>query len=170
MSKDKVSHIQEQWKAERPDIDSSPVGVVGRVHRLGNYLRREILAVYREHGLGEGEFDILATLRRSGAPFTMLPTDLGRQTMVTSGGISKQLDRLEAAGLVERTVSSDDARKRLVTLTAKGKSVIDAAYTEHMENEARLLADLDPADREALEGILGRWLAAVESANEPPGE
>ncbi|WP_019147548.1 MarR family winged helix-turn-helix transcriptional regulator [Timonella senegalensis] len=170
MSKDKVSHIQEQWRVERPDIDSSPVGVVGRVHRLGNYLRREILAVYREHGLGEGEFDILATLRRRGAPFTMLPTDLGRQTMVTSGGISKQLDRLEASGLVERSVSSDDARKRLVTLTAKGKSVIDAAYTEHMENEARLLTDLDPADREALEGILGRWLAAVEAANEPPGE
>lgn len=162
MNQDFVDHIQNQWTAELPDVDTSPMGVVARIHRLGNYLRREILAVYREFGLGEGEFDILATLRRSGAPYSLLPTELSRQTMVTSGGISKQLDRLEKADLIARVPSETDGRSKQVQLTLRGLDLIDQAFARHMENEARLLAHLPEVERVALEGILAGWLSRVE--------
>lgn len=157
-----MSHIQQQWAVERPDLDTSPIGVIGRIHRIGNHLRREILANYREHGLGEGEFDILATLRRSGSPYRMLPTEISRHTMVTSGGVSKQLDRLEAAGLIQRITNDSDGRSRHVQLTATGLEVIDTAFDSHMANEARLLELLPEAERKQLEEVLSGWLARLE--------
>lgn len=163
MKQDLVDHIQRQWLSERPDLDTSPIGVIGRISRLGNYLRHEIVAVYREYGLGEGEFDILATLRRNGAPFTMLPTELSRQTMVTSGAISKQLDRLEAANLVVREASATDGRSRTVRLTPDGLELINRAFEQHMANEARLLEGLSATDRATLESILSGWLKSVEN-------
>jgi len=162
VSQDLVSHILTQWKAERPDLDSSPIAVVARIHRLGNYLRREILAVYAQYGLGEGEFDVLATLRRNGEPYAMLPTQLSQQTMVTSGGMTKQVDRLEKAGLVVREASPHDRRKKSVRLTAKGLELIDQAFEHHMSNEKRLLAALPSEDRDDLTRILSQWMSALE--------
>ncbi|HBR88630.1 MAG TPA: MarR family transcriptional regulator, partial [Microbacterium sp.] len=101
-SADRVDRIQEQWRRERPDLDVSPQGIFGRLHRLSDALRRDLIAVYEQHGLGEGDFDILATLRRGGEPFQLAPGELARHTMVTTGAVTKRLDRLEAAGLVAR--------------------------------------------------------------------
>ena len=162
---DRLDLVGDAWRRERPDLDVRPQQVIGRLHRVANHLTDELVTVYEQHGLTEGEFDVLATLRRIGPPYERSPGDLVAHTLVTSGGMSKRLDRLERAGLVTRRVSDADARARVVALTERGRDVIDAAFTDHMVNERRLLDALDPADVDALERILRTWLRALE---EPP--
>src|SRR4051794_9951165 len=160
---DRVAEIQAAWALERPDLDVRPQGVIGRLHRLAAHLTAELEIVYRRHGLSEGEFDVLAALRRAGAPFERAPGELARHTMVTTGAISKRLDRLERDGLVARRTDDRDGRGRVVGLTDAGRRVIDDAFTEHMANERRLLDALDPGDAAALEQILKRWLGEIEA-------
>lgn len=159
---DRLDRIQRAWREERPDLDVRPQGVIGRLHRVAGHLTEELVAVYRAHGLGEGDFDVLATLRRAGAPYERTPGDLAENTLVTSGAMTKRVDRLERAGLVTRRPSDVDGRGRVVALTPRGKDVIDAAFTDHMANERRLLDALDPEDVDQLERLLRRWLAAFE--------
>ena len=158
---DHVATVVEQWRAERPDLDVSPLLVIGRVHRVANALTPELVAVYARHGLGEGDFDVLATLRRQGEPFALTPGELGERTLVTSGAVSKRVDRLEARGLVARRPSVTDGRSRTVALTGKGRRVIDAAMGDHVANEARLLAGLDEEERATLGTLLGRLAASL---------
>jgi DNA-binding MarR family transcriptional regulator len=160
---DRVARIQEAWARERPDLDVTPQGVIGRLHRLAGYLTEELCVVYRRHGLSEGEFDVLATLRRAGAPFERAPGELARHTMVTTGAMTKRIDRLERDGLVTRRASTDDGRGRVVALTPAGRRVIDDAFTDHMANERRLLDALDPGDAAQLETILKAWLMRVDT-------
>jgi len=159
---DHVARIQAEWARERPDLDVSPQGVIGRLHRLAAHLTAELVAVYARHGLGEGEFDVLATLRRAGSPYERAPGELAEHTMVTTGAMTKRIDRLAEAGLVERRAAEGDGRRRIVALTPRGVAVIDAAFADHMANEHRLLAQLPPADRAALEPLLTRWLRHYE--------
>ncbi|MBB5627148.1 DNA-binding MarR family transcriptional regulator [Sphaerisporangium krabiense] len=159
---DHVARIQAEWRRERPDVDVTPQGVIGRLHRLAAHLTGELVTVYREHGLEEGEFDVLATLRRAGEPFERAPGELARHTMVTTGAMTKRLDRLENAGLVTRRRSHADGRARVVALTPAGRDLIDAAFTAHMRNERRLLAALPPGQAALLEEILTRWLTEFE--------
>ena len=159
---DHVGRIIAQWRRERPDLDVAPQGVIGRLHRLGDRLREELEAEFRRHGLGEGEFDVLAALRRAGAPYELAAGELARHTMVTTGGATKRIDRLVAAGLVSRRVREDDARGRVVVLTEAGRRLIDGAFTAHIANEHRLLAPLDAQQRADLERLLTVWLAAFE--------
>lgn len=156
---DRVAGIQQEWRRERPDLDPAPQGVIGRLHRVAALLTEQLVAVYARHGLTEGDFDVLATLRRAGAPYERTPGELAQHTMVTTGGMSKRIDRLEQAGLVSRRASSSDGRSRVVALTPLGVERIDAAVTEHFANERRLLDALSPADARALERILASWLA-----------
>lgn len=160
--RDRVATIQQEWARERPDLDVSPQGVIGRLHRLAGHLTEELVSVYRQFGLGEGEFDVLATLRRSGEPFECAPGELARYTMVTTGAISKRIDRLERDGLVAVRASADDGRGRVVALTPAGRRLIDEAFTAHMRNERRLVDDLSPEDAATLEAILTRWLGRFE--------
>jgi DNA-binding MarR family transcriptional regulator len=159
---DHVGRIQQQWERERPDLDVTPQGVYGRLHRLADRLRDEFEMEFRLHGLGEGEFDVLAALRRAGDPYELAPGELARHTMVTTGAATKRIHRLEAAGLVSRRVSAEDARGRVIALTPAGKRVIDAAFTAHIANEHRLLAPLTDKDRRDLERLLAKWLRAFE--------
>ncbi|HEY1134600.1 MAG TPA: MarR family transcriptional regulator [Nocardioides sp.] len=160
---DRVDRIQEQWARERPDLDTSPQGLIGRTHRLADRLTDELVTVYRRHGLSQGEFDVLATLRRAGAPFELAPGELAHWTMVTTGAMTKRLDRLETAGLVGRHPSDRDGRGRVVGLTEAGRRVIDQAFGEHMTNEHRLVAGLDAEERALLEGLLRRWTNALDA-------
>ena len=153
---DHVSTVVEQWGAERPELDVSPLLVIGRIHRIALALTPELVEVYARHGLGEGDFGVLATLRRQGAPYALTPGELGERTMVTSGAVTKRVDRLASKGLVERRASTTDGRSRTVVLTTEGRLVIDAAMDEHVVNEARLLAGLEPGERTALADLLGR--------------
>lgn len=158
---DHAEHVVEQWQAERPDLDATPILVIGRIHRLAIALDVELLKVYAAHGLGDGDFDVLATLRRSGAPYELTPTELMEQTMVTSGAVSKRLDRLEGAGLVARRVSEGDRRSRIVALTRAGRELMDRAVPEHLANEARLLAGLTERERTQLASLLGRLAVSL---------
>jgi DNA-binding MarR family transcriptional regulator len=158
---DHAATVVEQWRAERPELDTSPLLVIGRIHRIAIALTPELVAVYARHGLGEGDFDVLATLRRQGAPYALTPGELGERTMVTSGAVTKRVDRLAARGLVERRRSDSDGRSRRVVLTRAGRRVIDAAMEEHVANEARLLDGLVPAERAALADLLGRLATSL---------
>lgn len=160
---DRVAEIQEAWRRERPDLDPSPQGVIGRLHRVAIELTERLVAVYGEFGLTEGEFDVLATLRRAGEPYEHAAGDLADHTLVTTGGLTKRVDRLEARGLVERRAEASDARRRLVRLTPEGRDLIDRAFTAHLANEHRLVKELGEADAAALEPILTRWLRALDA-------
>ncbi|EWM10802.1 MULTISPECIES: MarR family winged helix-turn-helix transcriptional regulator [unclassified Kutzneria] len=160
--RDHVARIQAEWRRERPDLDVSPQGVIGRLHRVGALLTDQLTALYQRFGLSEGEFDVLAALRRAGSPFERAPGELAAFTMVTTGAMTKRLDRLEAAGLVTRRPSTADGRGRVVALTPAGRALIDEAFAAHMRNERRLLEDLSPAEAAKLEELLTVWLARLE--------
>jgi DNA-binding MarR family transcriptional regulator len=151
---DGVDAIIEQWRRERPEIDHAPIGVVGRISRLAREIEPRLEAVYREHGLEPGWHDVLATLRRTGPPYQLRPSDFTGSLMLTSSGTTKRLDRLERAGLVERTADPDDRRGVIITLTAAGHELIDRVTEAHMANEARLLEGLSPAERDRLAALL----------------
>ncbi|MEV7386694.1 MULTISPECIES: MarR family transcriptional regulator [unclassified Streptomyces] len=159
---DHVARIQSDWRRERPDVDVTPQGVIGRLHRLAGRLTGELCLVYDRHGLSEGEFDVLCALRRAGEPYERAPGELAAHTMVTTGAMTKRIDRLERAGLVTRRRSDDDQRGRIVALTGPGRELIDRAFTDHMRNERRLLDALTPAEAGALETLLTTWLSRVE--------
>ena len=158
---DHVATVVDQWRAERPDLDVSPLLVIARVHRIAQALTPELVEVYARHGLGEGDFDVLATLRRQGTPYALTPSQLVERTMVTSGAVSKRVDRLSERGLVVRRPRQSDRRSVTVALTAKGRRVIDGAMEEHVANEARLLAGLDADDRARLGALLGRLATSL---------
>lgn len=164
---DHVDEIVDQWVAERPDLDSTPLHVIGRISRLSDVIDEQLRPVFAAFGLGDGDFDVLATLRRNGPPFELTPTELAARTMVTSGAVSKRVDRLAGAGLVERRVSDADARGRHVRLTDRGRALIDEAYPVHLRNEARLLAGLSTAERDQLAVLLRRAGASVDGAGVP---
>ena len=137
--RDGVDLILEQWQRERPDLDASPIGVIGRVSRLARELEQRLEPVYREHGLESGWYDVLATMRRTGPPYRVRPTDFTNALMLTSSGTTKRLDRLEQAGLIMRAPDPEDRRGTLITLTAAGLRLVDKASEAHLANERRLL-------------------------------
>ncbi|MFF2726685.1 MarR family winged helix-turn-helix transcriptional regulator [Streptomyces sp. NPDC058008] len=159
---DHVARIQAEWARERPDVDVGPQAVIGRLHRLGALLTEQLCTVYRRHGLSEGEFDVLAALRRAGEPYERAPGELAARTMVTTGAMTKRIDRLERDGLVTRRRSAADGRGRVVALTPAGRDLIDEAFAAHMRNERRLLDALSPEEAAGLERLLTVWLARVE--------
>src|SRR6187200_2111985 len=121
---DGVDAIIEQWRRERPELDHSPIGVVGRLSRIARELEVRLETVYRDHGLEPGWHDVLATLRRQGPPYRLRPSDFTGSLMLTSSGTTKRLDRLERAGLIERSPDPDDRRGTLITLTPAGRELI----------------------------------------------
>lgn len=160
---DRVDRIQAEWNRERPDVDVSPQAVIGRLHRVARYLTEELRVIYGRYGLSEGEFDVLAALRRAGDPFERAPGELARFTMVTTGAMTKRIDRLEEVGLVTRRSAGTDGRGRIVGLTSAGRTLIDEAFTAHMQNERRLLDALSPDQTRQLEDLLREWLAHIEA-------
>jgi len=152
--RDGVDEILEQWRRERPELDPSPIGVVGRVSRLARELELRLERVYREHGLEPGWHDVLATLRRNGPPYRLRPTDFSGQLMITSSGTTKRLDRLEQAGLIARAPDPDDRRGTLISLTPAGHELIDAVTEAHLDNERELLAALGDDEQRRLADLL----------------
>jgi DNA-binding MarR family transcriptional regulator len=165
MEPDHVDEILAQWARERPDLDASPIGLIGRLHRLADVLNVELRKVFAEAGLGDGDFDVLVTLRRHGAPYELTPSELGASTMVTSSAVTKRIDRLERGGLVTRTVSEADARSRRIRLTEEGLALVDRMMGRHVANEQRLVEGLTPAERTQLAGLLRRWGQQLDSGS-----
>lgn len=162
MEPDPVDKILAQWQRERPDLDVSPMGIIGRMGRLAKYLERAIQETFSEFGLTVGEFDVLAALRRSGQPYQLSPTELFNTLMVSSGTMTHRIDRLEQAELVKRIPDPSDRRGTRIELTDKGFNVIEKAVEAHVVNEHRVLGVLEASEREALTQLLRKLLVSFE--------
>jgi DNA-binding MarR family transcriptional regulator len=158
---DAVDLILEQWARERPDLDCSPMGIIGRITQLQREVHLAQRATFARHGLDAPSFDVLAALRRAGEPYQLTPTALMRTALVTSGAITQRLDRLAEKGLITRTRSDADGRAVVVTLTAAGRAALDAALPDHLETERGLLAGLSEAELAQLAGLLRRFLVTL---------
>lgn len=153
---DTVDLIIQQWVRERPDIDVSPLAVFGRLHRSFARYQALIAPVFERHGINMAAFDVLTALRRGGAPYRMTAGELAGISLVTTGGITLRLDRLEKAGLVVRERDDVDRRVVYVRLTDVGLALIDAAAGEHFTNEENMLQGLSDTERRQLARLLGK--------------
>lgn len=152
----------EQWARERPDLPSRPMAVFGRLSEASErVLRDHMNPLFADAGLQPGEFDVLATLRRSGKPFMLSPTKLYEALMISSGGMTNRIDRLERAGFVERRPDPEDRRGKLIALTGIGMRVIDETIGRHVANEERLLSVLTPAEQDKLNKLLEKLIAGL---------
>lgn len=150
--------IRAQWVRERPDLDTEPMALIGRMGRLVRALTAEMEATFARHGLNTASFDLLATLRRSGDPYALTAGDLMAQMMITSGTVTNRINRLEAQGLVVRRSDKDDARRAIVVLTDAGFEVVERAVEDHVATQKRLTEMLSPEEFAQLDGLLANWL------------
>ena len=162
MKKDVMDQIIEHWATERPDLDTAPLAVLGRISRIEAHLSRAIAEVFAPFGLTRGEFDVLATLRRAGGKNQLTPTSLMRSVMLSSGAMTNRLDRLEAAGLVERRPDPSDRRGTLVTLTAGGRTLVDAALEAGLEAQRNILEPLSEGEQRRVAALLRALLLELE--------
>ena len=162
MTSDPVDEILAQWQKERPDLDVSPMGIIGRMTRLAKYLKLEIGKTFAQFGLNPGEFDVLATLRRSGQPYRLSPTELYNSMMVSSGTMTNRIDGLEKAELVQRLPDPSDRRGTLIQLTDKGFDLIERTVEAHVINEHRILEALDKSELETFTILMRKLLISLE--------
>jgi len=151
---DEVDRIVEDWARERPDVDFAPMHVLSRVGRLAKHLDRARRQAFAASGLEPWEFDVLAALRRAGAPYQLSPKALLQQTLVSSGTMTNRIDRLVERRLVERRTDPHDGRGVLVVMTGRGTEAVDDAISELLAGEAELLEGLSKGDQERLAGLL----------------
>ena len=160
---DAVDAIVEQWRRERPELDPSAKEVTGRIIRLAGLFQQAYTAAFEPLGVNEGDYGVLAALRRAGEPYVLTPTELARHRMMTSGGMTAAIDRLERKGFVGRTPNPNDRRGSLVGLTPTGLEVIDRAMAVHVDVEHELVATLDVKERDRLVALLRSLLLAVDT-------
>ncbi len=158
---DAVDRILEQWHAVRPDLDSSPIGVIGRVSRLSRLIDRRLADNFGTFGLENWMYDVLATLRRHGGPYELTAGELMARSMVTTGAMTNRIDRLEQRGLVART-RTEDRRKVVVRLTAEGLALVDEVAGAHLAAERTILAGLSSAEQRTLATLLRAVLLELD--------
>ncbi len=161
---DAVDAIVDQWRRERPDLDSAAKHLTGRVIRLASLFQRAYTEAFAPLGLSDGDYGVLVTLRRAGAPHRLTPSDLARSQMMTSGGMTAAIDRLERKGLVTRLPNPNDRRGSLVELTDEGRKVVDGAMELHAVAESQLVGALTATERRTLEQLLRKLLLSVDDA------
>jgi DNA-binding MarR family transcriptional regulator len=160
---DGVDRIVEQWARERPELATEAMAVFGRIYRLARIVGDRQEAVYAGYGINRGEFDVLATLRRAGTPFQLSPKVLAESLMLTSGGMTGRLDRLERAGLVTRSPDPADRRALVITLTDQGRAALDGAVAAGLDVQREVLDRLPARRRTQLATLLRELLAAAET-------
>jgi len=159
---DAVDAICAQWASERPDLALQNMEIIGRLKRCAALVQPKLADTFAEFGLNIWEFDVLATLRRSGKPYCLAPTELFSTLMITSGTMTHRMTQLEKRGLIERLANPDDARSKLVQLTQEGFELTDRAVTAHVANEERILEGLSKEQAEGLNIALRRLLNILE--------
>lgn len=170
MQRDHLDHVLEQWQQTRPDLDSQPMAVVGRILRLAGLLEDRANIALKPFGLAIWGFDVLGTLRRQGKPYSLTPTELMQATMLSSGAMTNRIDRLEKLGLVERTPHEHDRRSLLVTLTAKGLRVVDQAAVARFDEARDALQEISGQEQANLARLLRKILNQLESEPTAPNE
>jgi len=151
---DEVDRLLEAWRRERPDLDVAPMEVLSRVSRLARHLDRARSQAFETHGLESWEFDVLAALRRAGAPYQLSPGKLLKETLVTSGTMTNRVDRLAARSLVERLPDPADRRGVIVQLTTSGRDAVDAAIADLLAHERKLLGTISELDQAKIARVL----------------
>ena len=164
---DLIDEMNEAWRRQRPDLDPQPLEIIGRVMVIADQLERSVAAALEPHGLTLGQFDILATLRRQGPNGALTPTLLLRSVMLSSGGMTGRLDKLEEAGLVSRAADPDDRRGVVVRLTAKGRRLIDQATGSRFAEAERSLPHFSADELQTLADLLRRWLGQLSQPEQP---
>lgn len=162
-SDDWIAEIVARWRELRPDLDPSPILVIGRIARLAVIIDQRLRPPFAAAGLANGDFDLLTALRRQGPPCELSPGDLAEAMLVTTGATTKRIDRLELHGYVRRSTSGGDRRRRVVSLTRTGRRLVDDLLGVHLANEAAVLAPLTTSRRNQLAALLGELAALLES-------
>lgn len=165
MEQDAVDLLLQKWQRERPKLDVQPLAVVGRILRLASILERRANESLKPFELPFWAFDVLATLRRSGKPYSLTPTDLMQSTMLSSGAMTNRIDRLEALALVRRVPDPNDRRSLRVQLTLKGFQLVDRAAVVRMEEAESSLASLPSRDRKTLADLLRKLLLTIDNTS-----
>ncbi|MGO3869124.1 MAG: MarR family winged helix-turn-helix transcriptional regulator [Alcaligenes sp.] len=161
---DAVDLIIKQWRGQRPDLPNlDAMALLGRMTRCFQLVQKQMSENFRRHGLQLGEFDVLASLRRSGPPYTLAPTALFSTLMVSSGTMTHRLQGLEKQGLIERIADPEDARRILVRLSPAGLACVDTVVVDHLANEENLLEGLNTEQRQSLDSLLRDWMRVLES-------
>lgn len=159
---DPVDRIVAQWRHERPDLDPSAKEISGRIIRLEGLFQQRYGEVLAEVGVGRSDYGILVALRRAGSPFRLTPTELTKARMITSGGLTPALDRLERRGWITRAANPADRRSMFVQLTDEGTKLVDVAMEVHTVAEHQLVSGLSPAKQRQLVSLLRELLLSVE--------
>ncbi|MGB0943099.1 MAG: MarR family winged helix-turn-helix transcriptional regulator [Marinomonas sp.] len=159
---DAVDAIKRQWQTERPDLSLDAMGIFGRLKRCSMLMTDRLDNTFAKFDLNYWEFDVLATLRRSGAPYTLAPTELFSIMMITSGTMTHRMKRLEARGLIERLPNPDDARSQLVKLSQTGFDIINKTATAHVDNMENMLSGMSDTQKKELDSKLTELLAIFE--------
>ncbi len=159
---DSIDRFLKQWRRVRPDLDPEALGVFGRVHRISSRFMRRTEKLLAGMGLGWESFSVIVTLRRSGPPFALRPTDLLHESLLSSGAMTNRIDRVEQLGLVRRTTDPHDRRAVMVKLTPVGRALADRAIKLHFEAMATMLSSLTGAEKRELARLLGKLLNAME--------
>jgi DNA-binding MarR family transcriptional regulator len=165
MATDYVDVALEQWRDERPEVDTAALGMVSRVLRLATHLRKRDEQLLENFGLAPWGYEVLAALRRQGAPYSMTPTELRHATLLTAGGMTNRLDRLETEGWVERKPDPNDGRGVLVRLTASGRRIVDATLEDRIENAEVIFQPLTAGEQGQLASLLRKVLLPLSSRN-----
>lgn len=150
--RDEVDRLIAAWKAQRPDLDLSPLSVLSRITRISRHLDIERRNAFAD--LDTWGFDVLASLRRTGSPYQLSPSQLMQETLVTSGTMTNRLDRLEELDLITREQDPSDGRGSLVTLTKAGVRAVDTAMEELLGRERNFLAPLSSEEKRELARLL----------------
>ncbi len=164
MTDDPIDRLVEQWRRERPDIDPAPMALFARLFRAAHAADRAVEAGLAANGLQPGWFDVLSALRRSGTPYQLSAGRLSAAVMLSTGGMTKRLDRMADAGLLRRSADPEDRRGVLVALTARGLKLVDHAVAEHVAGEAALLGGLTAGDRTRLGQLLIKLDHSIRTA------
>ncbi|MBN3492910.1 MarR family winged helix-turn-helix transcriptional regulator [Vibrio neptunius] len=159
---DAIDRVVEQWAKEKPELDTEPMAIMGRLLRIAKHMETEVTQLHKRYDLKLGEFDVLATLRRSGSPFRLTPSELIDSMMLTSGAMTNRLDKLESKSLIAREHSKEDRRSVTVQLTDEGFTLIDKIIEEHAQVQQKLVKGMNSNQKRQINQILKGWQTQFE--------
>ncbi|KJY86825.1 MULTISPECIES: MarR family winged helix-turn-helix transcriptional regulator [Vibrio] len=159
---DAIDRVVEQWAKEKPELDTEPMAIMGRLLRIAKHMETEVTQLHKRYDLKLGEFDVLATLRRSGSPFRLTPSELIDSMMLTSGAMTNRLDKLESKSLIAREHSKQDRRSVTVQLTDEGFTLIDKIIEEHAQVQQKLVKGMNSNQKRQINQILKGWQTQFE--------